>query len=196
MTIAPAGLARTKPVLVLIFFALILLSASLASAQEGSRIDVFGGYSYERFDARPIGYASDINMNGWNAAITGNINLKWAVTLDGSGHYGQELTNYNYLIGPQYSFRRDKSRFFVHGLFGKADNEVNVTAKSLNDFKSVGRSLGGGGGFDYDWSPRFSIRVFQADFMHTDTYSKGQNNIRVSAGLVVHFGHIGHRRKL
>jgi hypothetical protein len=60
----------------------------------------------------------------------------------------------------------------------------------------VGRSFAGGGGFDYDWKPRISIRVFQADFFHSDTFGTTQNDVRVSTGLVYHFGHIGRRRKL
>jgi hypothetical protein len=178
------------------FFLVLILSAGLANAQEGSRIDVFGGYSFMRFDSKPLGFAGASYLSGWNAEASGNINLKWAVTLDASGHYGNELTIYHFLIGPQYSFRRDRSRFFVHGLFGKAHDHVDITSLSLTDFTSVGRAFGGGGGFDYDWSPRLSIRVFQADYLRTDTFKTAQNNYRVSAGVVFHFGHIGHRRKL
>jgi len=196
MNIDREGIVRPKSLLVIVGFLSILFSTQLSRAQEASRFDVFGGYSYMRFDSRPLGFASDSNLNGWNAAVAGNITLKWGVFLDASGHYGQELTIYNFLIGPQYSFRRDKSRFFVHGFIGKAQNKVNVTTRINGDLESVGKAYGGGGGFDYDLKPRISIRVFQADYLHSDTYGLSQNDFRVSAGLVFHFGHIGHPRKL
>jgi len=198
MTIERTGITRAKLVLAvfLFLFIFIMISAPGARAQEGSRLDIFGGYSYLRFDSRPLGFQSDSNLNGFIADFTGNINLKWAVTLGASGHYGNELSIYNFLIGPQYSFRRDKSRFFIHGLFGKAHDNVDIPSRTFNDLLSVGRALGGGGGFDYDRGRLFSIRVFQADFIHTNTYKIGKNDYRVSTGVVFHIGHIGHRRRL
>jgi hypothetical protein len=196
MTIALKRIARRTTVFIVFFLALVILSPGIVVAQEAPRFDVFGGFSYKRFDSRTIGYPDSSNLYGWNVEGTGQITMKIGVVLDFSGHYGSELSAYNFLIGPQYTWRRDKSRFFVHGLFGKADNRVNIVQPTRNGFASVGRALGGGGGFDWDLSPRITIRVVQADYLNGSTFHTTQGDIRVSTGLVFHFGHMGHRRKL
>jgi len=196
MTIALQGTARKISVFIFSLFSLVILSSGLATAQEAPRFDVFGGFSYKRFDSKTLGYPDNSNLYGWNAEGIGNIKMRFGVVLDASGHYGSELSVYNFLIGPQYTLRRDKSRFFVHGLFGKAQNRVNIVQPTTNHFESVGKSYGGGGGFDWDFSPRITIRVVQADYFWSSTFGATQNDIRVSTGLVFHFGHMGHRRKL
>lgn len=191
MTIEFALLRKTA------LFFLLLLAPVLAAAQVAPRWEVFGGYSYLRLDSQSFGFATNYtNMNGWNAAGTFNLNLKWSATLDLSGHYGTQLSTLNYMIGPQYAWRHDKSKFFVHGLIGKGQNRVNITVGTQTYFESVGRAFAGGGGFDWDWSPRFTFRVVQADYLNTSTFGKSQNDIRVSTGVIFHFGQIGHHPKL
>jgi len=195
MTIAPEGTARSNAILA-VAFSLMLLLPSLSRAQEAARLDVFGGFSYMRFDSPSIGYANYSNLYGWNAGATANIKLWLEVAVDLSGHYGSHLDVYNYTFGPQYTWRRENYRFFVHGLFGKDQTRANITQPTRPYFESVGRAYGGGGGFDWDCSPRITIRVVQADYLRTDTFGATQGDIRVSTGLVFHFGHIGHRPKL
>ena len=197
MTIASEGITRRKLVLVILLFALPVVVPSLALGQEAPRFDVFGGYSYLRFDSPSIGIADYSNLSGWNAGATFNIKRRWGVAVDFSGHYGSELHLYNFMIGPQYTWRREKSKFFVHGLIGKAQNRVeNVVQPGRIGVESVGRAFAAGGGYDIDVSPRFSIRVFQADYLNTSTFGTTQSDVRVSTGVVVHFGHIGHKRRL
>jgi hypothetical protein len=180
------------------FFSLLLLAPAMAAAQTGvaPRWEVFGGYSYLRMDSKSFGFANDSNLNGWNAAGTFNITLKWSATLDLSGDYGSQLKTLTYMIGPQYTWRRDKSKFFVHGLFGKMQDRVDITILTKTGFQGVGRAFAGGGGYDWDWSPRLTFRVLQVDYLNGNSFGKTQNNFRVSAGVVFHFGQIGHRPKL
>jgi hypothetical protein len=103
---------------------------------------------------------------------------------------------YNFLIGPQYSWRREKSKFFVLGLFGKAQNTFNLKTSTRNGFESVGHAVAIGGGYDLDLTPRFTFRAVQADYVNTHTFGVNQNDIRVSTGLVFHFGHVGRLPKL
>jgi len=195
MTIDFEGTARRICGLaVLIILPVVMPSRALA--QEAARLDVFGGYSYRWLDSQTFGYANRSNLNGWNATVTGNITLKLGAFLDVSGHYGNQMDVYTYTLGPQYTWRRDRSRFFARGLFGKSQTRVNIPQPTRSYFESVGRAFGGGGGFDYDFSPRITIRVFQADYLRTDTFGATQSDVRVSTGLVFHFGHIGHRPKL
>jgi hypothetical protein len=175
---------------------LSLISVAPLEAQEAARWDVFGGFSYLRFNALTIGYPNDANMYGWNFEGTGNIKLKLGVTVDASGHYGSQISSYRYSIGPQYTWRRDNSNIFAHGFFGKAQNNVSIAQPTRSGFESVGRSYGGGVGYDYDWRDRISIRVLQIDYFRASTFTKTQNDFRASTGLVFHFGHIGHHRKL
>jgi len=186
-------LALIRKTALCLFF---LLAPGFAAAQVAPRWEVFGGYSYLRLDSTTFGFAHAADMNGWNAAGTFNINLKWSVTADLSGHYGSQLRALNYMFGPQYAWRRDKSKFFVHGLVGKGQNRVDVTSGTQAYFESVGLAFAAGGGFDWDWRPHVSFRVVQADYLNTDTFGKNQNDIRVSTGVIFHFGQIGHHPKL
>src|SRR5579862_5840990 len=187
--------STTRRVVALLFFTL-LISVPRLHAQQASRFDAFGGFSYLRFNALTIGYPNDTNMYGWNVDGTGYI--KWGVgaTVDASGNYGSQLSSYHFMVGPQYRWRRPTSNIFIHGLFGKAQNNASIPQPTRSGFESVGRSFGGGFGYDHEWKDRFSIRVFQVDIFHTTTFGKSQNDARVSTGVIYHFGHIGHRRKL
>jgi hypothetical protein len=183
-------------VFAILIFLFQLTWPSLSRAQEVPRYDVFGGFSYLRFNATTIGYPDYTNLYGWNGGASGAITRKFGVAIDLSGNYGSEMSAYHFMIGPQYTWRRDKSKFFAHALIGKAQNNVSIVQPTRSGFENVGRSIGGGVGFDYDWKPKISIRVFQVDYFHNDTFGTTQNDVRGSIGVVYHFGHIGHRRKL
>jgi hypothetical protein len=192
MTIESAVIRKTFLLLV------IILAPGFAVAQNGvaPRWEVFGGYSYLRLDSKSFGFANEANLNGWNAAATFNLKLKWSVTLDLSGQYGSQVRTLNYMIGPQYNWRRDKSKFFVHGLIGKAQDRVDITVGTTTGFQGVGRAFAGGGGYDWYWRPRITFRVVQADYINGNSFGKTQNNIRISTGVVFNFGEIGHHPKL
>jgi hypothetical protein len=54
--------------------------ALIASGVQPQKVEVFGGYQYLRPDSGP-------NLNGWNAALTGNFK-HLGITADFSGTYG------------------------------------------------------------------------------------------------------------
>lgn len=196
MAIEPVGVPG-KRTAVFIFFvsSLVMMGSSLSHGQVAPRWEVFGGYAYRNVESTSFGFANRSNLNGFDAEGTFNIKPSWGVTADAGGQYGSQMTVYNFLIGPRYAMRRDKSKFFVHGLFGKAQDRVDISTSIRNHFESVGRAIVAGGGYDRDLSPRFTFRV-QADFLRTDAFGTSQNDIRASTGLVFHFGHIGRRPKL
>ena len=196
MAIEPAGVRRNRAA-VFIFFVLglVLTGSSLSAGQVAPRWEFFGGYSYLRFDSPTIGYANWSNLNGFNGEVTFNFTPKLSLTADGNGNYGNQLSAYNYMAGPQYFLRKDKSAFFAHGLFGKAQNTVNILTATRDGFTSVGRAFAIGGGYEMDLTPMFTLRV-QADYLNTATFGATQNNIRISTGLVFHHGHIGRRPRL
>ena len=197
MAIESVGIGCNRTVFFLFLASLLTLATSSTSiAQVAPRWEVFGGYSYRSFDSPPIGFSDRTNMNGWIGEPSFNITTTWSIAADISGQYGYKLTAYNFLIGPQYSWRKEKSKLFVHVLFGKAQNTVNIRTETRNGFESVGHAIAVGGGYDRDLTPRFTLRAFQADYVNSNTFGVTQNDIRVSVGLVYHFGHIGRHPKL
>ena len=174
----------------------IVIGSSSAAGQQVSRWDVFGGYSYMRFQSAPLGFAGNSNLTGFNGAVAYNLTDSFSVTVDGSGLYGNKITAYNYMFGPQYSYRWERSRAFAQFLFGKAQNTVNVGQPVLSGVESVGRTFGGGAGYDWDLDSRFTLRAVQVDYLRSTTFGLNQGNIRVSAGLIVHFGRTHKKRRL
>jgi hypothetical protein len=196
MAIECAGiLCKRAAIFLFMVFSVVTAASSLSAGQVAPQWEIFGGYSYMRFDSPPLGYPTWTNLNGFNAEVTYNITHRFSVTADGSGGYGSMITAYNYMIGPQYSLRKEKSKYFAHAFFGKAENTVSITTLIKSGFESVGRAFAVGGGYDRDLTPRFTFRVM-GDYLHTDTFGNSQGDARISTGLVFHFGHFGRRPKL
>ena len=196
MTIGSASRPLNKLFAFLFFSAAIVAFPTRSVGQVAPRWEVFGGYSYRRMDSTSLGFSDYSNLNGWNAEGMFNLSPRWSIVADLSGHYGSHLSIFDYMAGPQFNWRRDRSKIFVHALFGKAQNTINIANGTQTYFKGVGHAVGVGVGYDWDFSPRFTIRVGQADFISSHTFDANQNDIRVSTGLVFHFGQIGHRPKL
>jgi hypothetical protein len=196
MAIESVGILWKKAAIFLFMvFSVVMAASSHSEAQIAPQWEIFGGYSYVRFDSPPLGSPTWTNLNGFNGEVTYNVTHRFGVTADGSGGYGSQITTYNYMIGPQYSLRKEKSKYFAHAFFGKAENTVNITTLIKSGFESVGRAFAVGGGYDRDLTPRFTFRVM-ADYLHDDTFGSTQTNVRISTGLVVHFGQFGRRPKL
>jgi hypothetical protein len=196
MAIEPVGVPGKRAAVFLFFVSsVIMATSSLSLGQVAPRWEVFGGYAYRNVDSTTFGFADRSTLHGFDAEATFNVKPSWGVTADAGGQYGSQMTVYNFLIGPQYAIRRDKSKFFVRGLFGKAQDRVNISTPIKNHFESVGRTIGAGGGYDLDLTRRFTFRI-QADYLRTQTFGATQSDIRASTGLVFHFGHIGRRPKL
>ena len=189
---------------------LVLLVSAVAFAQDHPKAEIFGGYSYLRLRS-----GIDQNLNGWNAALTGNFNRFLGITADFAGNYGSEtvdttiggvttrvgadIKNYTFLFGPQIGYRAGKVRPFGHALFGAGHVSLDPTATvggiSIPSSVFGGLSLSDtawamalGGGLDFALSPRFSIRPVQADWLRTNYFSTTQNNFRYSAGIVLNLG--------
>lgn len=179
----PGFFYRTTFQVLLLFFPLLLFPAG-SHAQEISRWEIFGGYSYMHFDSQSIGFKNQSNLNGVNLSGLFNISRKWSVVGDTSGNFGNQIKLYNFMLGPQYSYRMGKGSVFVRGFFGKCRDQVDAAGGKT----SIGKVFGGGGGYDWHYSSRFNIRVVQVDYLNADTYGSTQKNVRVSAGIVYHFG--------
>jgi opacity protein-like surface antigen len=180
------------------------------------KFDLFLGYSYLR--AVPTLAAGNrmVDLNGGSTSLAYNFNSYLGLVADFGGFNDTQLrlsgaapaivanssgTAYTYLIGPRLSFRGyDRFTPFAQVLFGGI-HASNVTLSS--DCTGVGCillpseskfALTAGGGLDLNLRRHLAIRLIQAEYLMTsfDDPSTGkgatQNDIRLSAGVVLRFG--------
>ena len=190
--------------------ALLILSATDEAAQtqaitpaQSPRVEVFGGYSYMRANAVFTG--SRINLNGATFATAFYVNHWLAVVADvGIYHAGNianqfSLTLTSYQAGPRVRLRTD-TRFTPYGQFlvGGGHAGGTIYTKSLGfGIAPIGANNSFlftlGGGADLKLSRRISLRLVQAEYLHSEflngsTIGHQQNNMRLSAGAVFNFG--------
>jgi hypothetical protein len=166
-------------------------AARPAAAQDMPRVQVFGGYSYTRFDSPSFGFASPSNLNGYNFAPAFNLLRNFGIVAELSGQYGSKLNIRDIAIGPQFLIPRGKLTFIGHLLIGEGRSLVQVGFGE----EDTARAVVAGGAMDYDLTPRFAVRVFQVDYLHTTLFSVTQNNLRFSTGLVYRWGAIKKKKK-
>jgi hypothetical protein len=175
----------------LVLFCLAMFGGVVPSrAQTVPRVQLFGGYSYTRFDSSTFGFAGGSNLNGWNVAVSGNILRNLGATAELSGQYGNHLNLRDFAVGPQVLFPRGRFLIFGHLLIGKGRTFVSEGG-GVGDTQ---RAYVAGGGMDMPFIHRFDIRIFQADYVRTGFLQQTQNNYRVSAGVVYHWGEIKRTR--
>jgi hypothetical protein len=162
--------------LLLGLFFLVSLSAHAQGISD--KVELFGGYSYLRFDSSP-----QVNLNGWE--LSGQ--YKFTDWLGGvaafSGHYGSPFgissSVHTFMFGPQVSWPSRVSPF-AHVLIGGA--RFSAGGGSTTAFASAI-----GGGIDTRIAHRLSWRIIQGDYLITRFGSSTQNNVRVSTGIVFRF---------
>lgn len=164
----------------------LFVMAALASApaQQTPRAEVFLGYSYLRFETTTIGFANTSNLNGFEFSPAYNFTKSFGIAADASGHYGNHQQVYSFLIGPQLLLNKFHGTIFGHVFFGKTEDKVHVNLGG----SSNGRAVALGLGYDRVLNQRFTFRVIQADYLDSHVFGVGQNNLRVSTGLVMHWG--------
>jgi hypothetical protein len=166
-----------------------LLPATLQAQVDTPRIQVFAGYSYLRFQSTTVGFADNTGLNGFTVSAAGNLWRNLGVVAEASGNYDSHLDVKDFAFGPQVLWPKGPFLFYGHGLWGRtrAVDHIGTTNRDTGNMTELG------GGVDMQISHRFSIRVVQADYLHTTFFSAKQNNIRFSTGLVYHWGAL--RRK-
>jgi hypothetical protein len=190
------------PVLVLLLF------ATGSGAQEFSKVDIFGGYSYVRMVSTsqagtPLATSfASANLNGWNGSLEYKPIRWFGAVADFGGSYGSQQVTlgceviipcppppfratahvHSALFGPRLSVSIAKATAFVHGLVGVAHTSLT----DPSNFSDTARSWAIGGGLDYRLLKGIAWRV-QADGLHTDFFGKTQNNFRLSTGVAFHF---------
>jgi opacity protein-like surface antigen len=159
-----------------LFLALLFLSLLSLPTMAQDKAELFGGYQFARI--------SGVDLNGWEAALTGNLNHWFGVTGDFSGAYCCGGSGYTFMGGPVISEGRTLKPF-VHALFGGFHASANGfgIAASANGF-----AMAVGGGLDVKAARHMAIRVGQVDwFMLRANGGSLNRNVRYSAGIVFRF---------
>jgi opacity protein-like surface antigen len=192
----------------IVFSLLIIFSAAASAlAQESSKVEVFGGYSYLRAD---WSLGANRDLRGWNASINYNLNKILGVKADFSGHSTDgairfspltdgsakiDISNFTFLFGPQFSYRKNEKVVpFAHVLLGGSRRKVfsgpiaipGVPVFNL-DSTNTAFTAAFGGGLDIKLTNRLAFRLVQADYLLSRFNGWTQNNLRIGTGLVVRF---------
>ncbi len=166
-------------------------------------VDLFAGYSYIRFRT-DSGVREAFSLHGFTGALAGNVNRWFSLAGDFGVYRIHDLppsvtgSAYTYLFGPQFSRRGERWTPFVHALFGAA-RLANIQASTIptgspffnRSFSQNSFATALGGGLDVNLNKHIGIRVFQFEYLltkFTDGGDNKQDNLRASAGLVLHFG--------
>lgn len=223
----------------MIFLAIGLFLFSIPSfAQEViyPKAEVFGGFSmssipgvmptYDPTTGLPTAYSRKAFM-GWQASANFNLTHHLGMVGDFGGQYasipgvtipgvitvpGLSMNTYQFLFGPQLSFRKPRATPYLHALLGglkqgtgsfSLTDPVTGLTTTVPGVSSTGFGMGFGGGLDINISDRLALRVPQFDWTLRHiagttatvlgttvtvpgTWSTGQ--IRFGIGLVVKAG--------
>lgn len=172
-----------------------------ATSNNRPRSELALGYSYLHSNAPP-GDCGCFNLNGGNAtfawpvrsgqfALAGDVTIARASTVSSTG---DSLTLSTFTAGVRYL--PPMSHFalqpFGQVLAGVAHSSGTLVQGSNPGAVNAGAAFAAnfGGGLDLRVTPRFSVRLAEADYLLT-TFNNGsnnhQNNLRISAGVVIHF---------
>lgn len=174
---------------------LLGLLGSLAAAQVPTSGNVFFGYSYYNTDISTLGRSS---ANGWEGSLEGKVFPFLGIVADFDGHYGSpsypsfcslctsptsvsaSTPQHNVLFGPRVSVSVGKFRPFGEFLVGIGHASISGGPTDTSLASAVG------GGLDYRLIRLIAWRL-QGDYVHTHLYGAGQNNVRISTGIVLRF---------
>jgi opacity protein-like surface antigen len=166
----------------LIAGALMLLGTGTACAQGTvPKTDFFVGYQYMHLNPAGRGcHGLDINLaynvKDWVGGV-GDFGYCKETGLP-SGIGGHDV---NYMFGPRVTYR-NTSKLQPYGQLLIGGQHESIAGAGANSF-----ALTLGGGVDYQYNDRFSVRVIQVEYLWNHFGGTGWNNARIQAGLVYNF---------
>jgi opacity protein-like surface antigen len=167
----------------------VLAAAVLLSSMAfGQKAEVFGGYQFFRMNTGVSGVDS-INLNGWNASLSGFFNNYLGATADFSGAYGSPFSVstkvHTFMFGPVVRLHNPSPLVpYAHVLFGGAHGSASAFGASAS---STNFAWAAGGGLDMKFAPALSFRLAQVDYLQIRDSGDSVNNFRYSAGIVLRF---------
>lgn len=194
-----------------LFALLVLFSLPALAQDEGSRVEVGGGYTFRSFLPPTPGAGLPnprVNFNGWNATVSYRATNWLTVATDVDGTYNStpdvsggsdQSSIYTVLAGPRvYPLGHHKLAPYGHVMFGLA--HIRATLSSASDCGSFCTATDGsfaiqvGGGVDLNLSRHLAIRAAEFDYertsfldLSTPGLSDGSNNFKVKAGILFRF---------
>ena len=162
----------------LLIAGILMLFAAGAARAQAPKTEFFVGYEYQHLNpggtgCHGLGLNLAYNLNDWLGGV-GDFGLCRQTGLPS----GLSAHNINYLFGPRLTYRNfGKWNPFGQVLLGGLHVGTNVG--SANSF-----AMTLGGGMDYQYNDRFSLRLIQVEYLYTHLGGATQNNARIEAGLV------------
>ncbi len=192
-----------KRVVLALTLALLFAATTSALAQEKSKVDIFGGYSWESpgkigvpvtvsgvTTTIPGGPTIKLNgQSGFGTSVTFNLNNFFGVTADFNRHFNStQADTTSVLGGPKLFYRTEHMTPFAEVLVGLGRVSPSFT-NAVN-----GLEVAAGGGMDMDITKHVSWRVIQADYVRQQFSTNGglgvghMNGARLQGGVVFKFG--------
>lgn len=171
----------------LVFVAVLLLGfCAVSVAQDVPQFEVFGGWNIALHeDSSPLDY-----MNGWDASFAINANSIASAVIDVSGFYSGvdgAPSIHSFMVGPQVKIPQKNEKIvpFVRALIGVG--LVRFEDKIEND---NGLAMAFGGGLDFLYNERITIRPALIEFMTGRFDGEFLNTVRFGAGIVINVGEL------
>lgn len=196
----------------MLWIGLLPCVAIAMKAQETPRVEVFAGYSYLRASDS---ISNSVNQHGWDLSVAANFSPSLGVVADFSNHYGTNPRTFTplgsggdgftFLFGPKYAFRRvTRLTPFAHALFGGIRGSTfvpNLISDGQGGFvlgpacdtsvcyqSETAFATALGGGLDVKATDHFALRLAQIEYFRANLSRPPQNDVRISAGIVIRFG--------
>lgn len=153
--------------------------------------EMFGGFSYARLSDS----GTTTNTKGIVGSFAWNAKPWLQLVADSSynlGSYnGVNVTLYGNHYGARV-FHRERNSWraspFAEVLVGGSHVNNTVSGPGGLQFADLGFSMKMGGGVDFNLTPHFAVRVFDADYYRTSFFGSHQNNIWLTTGFVIRLG--------
>jgi hypothetical protein len=189
---AEGAVMRARPLLVLFVFCLPL---SL-TAQTPDRVEIFGGYSHSTYSifGRYSGPWQRFGYNGFEASVAAKLIPHVAAELDFANGFGNpngdSSTVRTIMGGPRIFANFGHTEVYGHFLVGELTLHVGGSGSAY--------AVAAGGGANIWVTRHIGARIIQFDYIHSGFISAavfgagagtgGQNNFRISTGVVFRFG--------
>jgi opacity protein-like surface antigen len=198
----------------IILLVAVLLFGGAVFAQDHSKLEITGDYSYFRNNLNSSSIWNAQNLNGGGGDITYFPTQHFGVKADFQGYNGfntcprasSTFTGcasgnlFTYLFGPVVKYRVGKFEPFGEVLFGGAHSNFykNACAKNTGLCGSASPTttaftMAFGGGVDLALTHRLAVRLFDVDYVPTrfsDNFLHGdstQHNLRIQTGIQIRF---------
>jgi opacity protein-like surface antigen len=183
---------RMSLVTVLLFTAMPALAQGPVSVSRKTPVgELFGGFSYARLDdsGATTNTRGIVGSFAWNAKPW--LQLVADTSYNVGSYNGVNVTLYGNHYGARV-FHRERNSWraspFAEVLVGGSHVNNTISGPGGLQFTDLGFSMKIGGGVDFNLTPHFAVRVFDADYYRTSLFGAHQNNIWLTTGFVIRLG--------